>query len=118
MQLEMGKINARKKGNSYELWCIKHFQKIGLFMKAVSSRSESKRRDDAGVDICYTEPFNFQCKAVENLGSAHKVLAAMPDELNYNVVLHKKNNQGTVASMSLEDFTDLLVMLKQEGVIR
>lgn len=113
----MPKINSRKKGNSYELWVINKLQSIGLFPEAVSSRSESKRRDDAGVDICYSDPFNIQCKAVEKLGAVHDILARMPDEANYNIVFHKKNRKGTVVSMSLDDFMEILIVLKAEGAI-
>lgn len=112
----MPKINARKKGHAYELQIIDWCKKLG-WEQAVSARSESKRTDDKGVDICYTDPFNFQCKAVENLGSIHKVLKAMPNESNYNVVLHKRNRQGTIVAMTLEDFTELISMLKQNQII-
>lgn len=113
-----GKINARKKGHAYELWVINKMKSIGLWPKAVSSRDESRSRDNAKVDICYTDPFNIQCKAVENLGSAHKILDSMPqDEPHYNVVFHKKNRKGTVVSMNLDDFLEILMMLKNEDLI-
>lgn len=112
----MPTINARKKGHAYELDIIQWCKEIG-WEEAVSSRSESKRTDDKGVDICYTNPFNIQCKAVENLGSVHKVLAAMPKDENYNVVMHKRNRQGTIVSMTLADFTELVTMLKQNRII-
>lgn len=99
-------MNARKKGNSYELEVIKRFIERG-WDKAVSSRSESKRKDDAGVDICYL-PVNVQCKAVERLGSIHKILDSMPKEED-NVVFHKRNRQGTVVSMREDLFFKLLV---------
>ena len=85
--------------------------------QAVSSRSESKNKDDKGIDICYTDPFNIQCKAIETLGSAHKVLAAMPQDSNYNVVFHKKNRQGVVVSMTMEDFLEIVQMLKSNKII-
>lgn len=99
-------MNSRAKGNQYELKITKKFNDLG-WTEACSSRSESKRLDDAGVDICYTPPFNVQCKAVENLGSAHNTLARMPKK-GINVVFHKKNRQGTVVSMSEEDFFTLI----------
>lgn len=102
----MAKINARKKGNSFELWCIDKLKK--WWPDAVSSRSESKRTDDAGVDICYTDGWNFQCKAVERLGTYHEILKSMPDDKNINVVLHKRNRKGTVAVMSMDDFLSLV----------
>lgn len=112
----MPKINARKKGHAYELDIIQWCKELG-WEEAVSSRSESKRTDDKGVDICYTKPLNIQCKAVENLGPVHKVLASMPKDDNYNIVMHKRNRMGTVVSMTLADFTELITMLKQNRII-
>lgn len=98
-------INARQKGHKYELQIRDKFIALG-FSKCVTSRLESKSRDDAGVDLCYTGPFNVQCKAIENLGSSHAILARMPSD-GYNVVFHKKNNQGSVVSMTEETFFTL-----------
>ena len=64
-------INSRAKGNSYELQIINKFKERG-WVDCVSSSSESKRTDDAGVDICYL-PVNVQCKAVEKLGSLPRI---------------------------------------------
>lgn len=101
----MAKINARKKGHTYELQIRDFFIDLG-FKECVSSRLESKRMDDMKVDLCYTGPFHVQCKAIENLGSSHKVLAEMPKD-KMPVVFHKKNRQGTVVSMSMETFKAL-----------
>lgn len=99
----MPKINARKKGHSFELIVRDFFRDLG-YTECVSSRSESKNLDDKGVDLCYTGPFYVQCKAVENLGSIHAVLAKMPKEHKLNVVFHKKNRQGTIVAMDIETF--------------
>lgn len=112
----MSKINTREKGAKFELAIRDEFRKLG-WDKAVSSRSESKNKDDQGVDLCFTDPFNVQCKAVENLGPVHKVLAAMPKDSNYNLVFHKKNRQGVVVSMTMEDFLELIQMLKSNQII-
>lgn len=110
-------LNARKKGAAFELAIRDRFRELG-YENAVSSRSESKNMDDKGVDLCYTGPFNVQCKAIENMGSAHSVLAAMPDDENWNVVFHKKNRQGVVVSMSMDDFLDIVLKLKLNGIIK
>jgi len=102
----MPKINARKKGATYELQIRDFFRELG-FKDCVSSRSESKNMDDKGVDLCYTGPFYAQMKAVENLGSIHNVLEKMPKEDKMNVVFHKKNRQGTIVAMDLETFRAL-----------
>lgn len=98
----MPKINARKKGHAYELQVRDIFKDLG-FNECVSSRSESKNLDDKGVDLCYTGPFHVQCKAVENLGSIHKILAGMPQD-KMNLVFHKKNRQGSIVAMDTETF--------------
>lgn len=99
-------MKARQKGNSYELQIRDLFRSLG-WTKAVTSRSESKSRDDQGVDLCYTEPFNVQCKAVEKLGPTHDILARMPND-GINLVFHKRNRKGTVVSMFQEDFIKIL----------
>jgi len=91
----MGKINAKAKGNAFELWCIKRMKHI--FPDAVSARWESKRLDDLGVDICYTDSYSFQCKAVEGSMDVFKVLDGMPNGPNMNVVLWKRNRKGVFA---------------------
>jgi len=96
--------NARQKGAKYELQIIKLFKDLG-YLDCVSSRSESRRTDDAGVDICYL-PINIQCKATEKLGSAHDIIARMPAD-KPNVIFHKRNHKGTLVYMSEEFFIEL-----------
>ena len=112
----MAKINARQKGKQFELDIIKWFNSRGY--NSVSSRSESKRTDDAGVDLCYTKPFNVQCKAVEKLGSVHEIIKGMPSDTNYNLVFHKKNRKGVMVTMSMEDFGEILDMLITNQIIK
>ena len=109
-------INPRKKGHTYELQIHDLFKKLG-WPDCVTSRLESKRADDAGVDLCFTDPFNIQAKAVENLGSIHKVLEHMPNDNKFNVVFHKRNRQGTIVAMSQEDFERIIILLKQNNLI-
>lgn len=109
--------SARQKGHNYELQIRDFFKDLG-WDKCVSSRSESKNKDDQGIDLCYTEPFNVQCKAVENLGSIHKVLSLMPQDTNYNLVFHKRNRQGTIVAMTVEDFQSILEMLTKNQIIK
>lgn len=109
----MGKINARNKGNSYELKVIRELNSM-YWPGAVSSRSESKRKDDAGIDICYTDPYNIQCKAVERLGNIHQVLNSMPKDENINLVFHKRNRQGEVVSMTKEDFYKIIKQIHEK----
>lgn len=108
--------SARVKGHTFEREMAELFRSLG-WEKCVTSRAESKNKDDQGIDLCYTDPFNIQLKAIENMGSAHKVLSEMPNDSNYNVVFHKKNRQGVVVSMSLDDFKELIQMLKSNHVL-
>jgi hypothetical protein len=111
-------INSRTKGNRYELDIIKLFKSLG-WEEAVSSRSESKRKDDAGIDICYTDPFHIQAKAWERAPSYHEVLKSMPQiKGKYNLIFHKRNRQGAVVVLSQEDFLELLDMLIANQIIK
>jgi hypothetical protein len=108
--------SARVKGHTFERDIVQWFKDLG-WDKAVTSRAESKNKDDQGIDLCYTDPFSVQAKAVENLGSLHKILAAMPDDSNYNVVFHKRSRQGVIVAMTLDDFKELIQMLKSNKII-
>jgi hypothetical protein len=99
--------SARNKGHSYERKIVKEFMKLG-WKDCVTSRSESKRTDDAGVDLMYTEPYNVQCKAQEKMTENYfDLLDSMPDK-GINVIFHKRNYKGEVAVLSKEDFYKLI----------
>ena len=110
-------INPRKKGHSYELDIRDWFRELG-WSNAVSSRSESKNKDDQGIDLCYTDPFYVQAKAVEKLGSLHEILTKMPKGTHYNLVFHKRNRKGTIVAMTIEDFKEILEMLITNQIIK
>ena len=99
-------INARKKGHAFELACIKALKKI--WPLAGSSRNNNRALDSQKVDIVYTDPFLFQCKATETAPNMHDLLNSMHDE-GIRVVLHKRNNKGVTATL---DFADFLTILK------
>lgn len=110
-------INSRAKGAAYELQIIKKFKDLGW--NCVSSRSESKRTDDAGVDLCYTEPFQIQAKAVERLGNYHDILKGMPDKKGvFNLIFHKRNRKGSTVVMSEESFFELLEIMIANKIIK
>jgi len=100
-------INGRNKGKNFELTLIKKLKSLG-WVKACSSRSESRNLDAAGVDVCYTDPLQIQCKAVEKNFNVHTELASMPQNGKFNLVFHKRNRLGTVVSMTEEDFFRLI----------
>lgn len=69
---------ARKKGNNYELKIIKELNELYDTESFVSSRSESKRLDDAGIDIVDREniiPFYVQCKNTQAIPSVDLIKA-------------------------------------------
>lgn len=105
-------MNQRVKGHAYERKLAKEFRDLG-WIDCKTSRYESRMIDDLKVDLTNTKPFNIQAKAVERLGSYHKILDEMPKDTNYNLIFHKRNNKGEVVVMSKDDFYELVNMLKQ-----
>lgn len=110
------RINSRAKGHKFELQLVKLFKELG-WVNCCSSRSESKRLDDAGIDLCYTAPFSVQAKNVERLGNYHEILESMPQN-QCNLLFHKRNHKGTVVAMKQENFIELLNMLIEAKVIK
>ena len=104
-------INQRKKGTQFETTIAQRLKPKFPFVK--TSRNESKSLDDRKVDLVNTDPYRIQCKAVENLGSAHNVLsdmdkAMLEHESGINVVVHKKNRKGIIVSMWFDDFLKII----------
>lgn len=108
--------NNRTAGHSYERELAERFRQAG-FVDCVTSRSESKRRDDQGVDLCYTGPVNVQAKRWKSAPSYHEVLKGMPEESGQvNVIFHKRPRKGEVVVMSAEDFMEIAGTLMKEGI--
>jgi len=100
-------VKSKDKGNHYEQKIAGEFRLFLGMGGCVTSRSESKSRDDEKVDLCNTDPFNVQCKAWERAPSYHDVLSEMPEDGNINVIFHKRNRKGDVVVMRKEDFYKL-----------
>tara|TARA_R110000868_G_scaffold82356_4_gene232625 strand:- start:12763 stop:13212 length:450 start_codon:yes stop_codon:yes gene_type:complete len=109
------RLNARQKGHQFER--ALRLRLLKFFPKCLTSRLASKLTDDAGIDFVRTRPFAIQAKAVEGTVDYWKLIPAMkindPDEdvNSFHVVVHKKNNKGTVVVMSLEDFESILELI-------
>jgi len=102
--------SARAKGNTYELSIKNDHIEIG-FEDVFTSRNESKRMDDKGVDLVGL-PYHIQCKAVEKLSpSLHKILSDMPND-RIRAVFHKRNRLGSVVCLTKEDWYKILRHLK------
>jgi len=108
-------MNNRRRGISWELVCINAIKHI--FPKAVSSRAESKNRDAAKVDICYSGNFNIQCKLSNKRVNYDEILASMPEEDGQiNVIFNKLTRKteknfvplGLYAILPLGDFIQII----------
>lgn len=99
-------MNNKKRGNIWELLCI-HNVCRKYWPESVSSRSESRRLDDAGVDICFTDPFYFQCKTTSKRLNYKKVLEDMPQNENINVILERLTEKRGSRFYKLEDYVHL-----------
>lgn len=98
--------NNRRAGHDFERWARNWFRSLG-WLKTETSRYSSREKDDQKVDLCYTDPFNVQCKYTDAI-NFHTVLESMPKGNNLNIVLHKRKNQGVVVAMMIDDFEKLL----------
>lgn len=118
-----GRRNNRTAGHSWELMCIKKIKE--LFPRAVSSRAESRNRDAAKVDICYTEFLNIQCKNYSKHLKYDDVLDEMPvEEGQMNVIFDRQTRKaangrfmkkGEYVHMHLDDFIKLIEMTCSEN---
>ncbi len=99
-------MNSRNKGNSFERKIMNELLELGY--DCLTSRNESKRLDDAGVDLVDNTPFYFQLKKTERLPNLHQVIKDMPDA-KIRTVLHCKNNQEPLITMKWSEFKKLLL---------
>lgn len=100
-------MNAKKKGNVFETEMA--FRLREVFPNCRTSRFMGRLwLDSQKVDLAETDPFYFQCKALEHSPGYHQILSEMPQNDHINVILHKKNNQGVVAVMRFEDFMKMM----------
>jgi hypothetical protein len=112
----MSKNNSRAVGHAYERQLRLEFITLG-WDKCQTSRYASREHDDANVDFVGTPPFSIQAKRWTSAPSYHEVLKSMPEDGNYNVIIHKRPNKGEVAVMSKADFYEIIKMLKVNQII-
>ena len=104
----------RTAGHNWEREVIKDLKKSG-YKDAVSSRYESKKADDAGIDVVNTGPFNFQCKNETKRPDYHKLITEMPAGIN--IVLHKytkkteKGKFGCQSKYAVMEYDTFLILL-------
>lgn len=111
--------NAKKskaKGNAFELEVAHKLQEIG-YPNVVSSRSESKSKDDAKIDLVDKDDLlacNIQCKYTANMPNYFTIRDACPDKDKPFCMAWKKatndgtNSPGTVVVMPIEYFYQLI----------
>jgi len=117
----MRRRNNRTAGHNWERECVKLLSEF--FPDVVTSRSESKRRDDQKVDLCYTDYLNVQCKTLKDRVDYISILKEMPEEEGQlNVIFEKKTSkspkgrfitQGKYVHMTLDDFIDLIRKIRK-----
>lgn len=101
---------ARRKGNSWELEVINALKEIG-YPGCVSSRSESKRMDDAKVDIIDLEgklPCHIQAKNTQNVPNYHKIEAECTLKDKPFVIALKQEGKKPIAIVPMEFFYELI----------
>ena len=124
----MAKNNSRARGHKWELDCIKLLKELNIPIteNLVSSRSESRSRDNQKVDLINVDeaengrfPLNVQAKNFSTKLKYDEVLNEMPENGNQiNVIFNKytkkvgKNfmTQGHYAILDLDDFLQLFKM--------
>lgn len=123
-----GKRN-RSAGHSFELAVVKHMKEHG-FPHVVTSRSESRSRDNEGTDLINSKesingrlPYNIQCKNVCSPLKYPPILAGMHKTPGVtNVIFHKCTKRsatnfipvGNYAILDMEDFLKLISELNNK----
>jgi hypothetical protein len=113
----------RTSGHNLERDCVKILKPI--YPNAVTSRAESRNRDDQKVDLCYTGHLNVQCKNYSKILKYTDILDEMPkEEGQMNIIIDRQTRKspngrfmkvGEYVHMHLEDF--IKIMKKYEGII-
>jgi hypothetical protein len=102
-------LNAKQKGNRWELACARLLKPI--WPQVATARLMSKAADDAGMDLVNTGRFNIQCKHVERGLDLHGTLDRMPN-FGFNVVLWKRNRKTALAVLTMSQAQELISLLQ------
>lgn len=123
-----GKRN-RSAGHDFERRVAEILRAVG-FPYVVTSRSESKSRDDKGIDLMNKEegvhgrlPYNIQCKNVKGSVNYARILESIPKEPGIvNVVFHKFTEKrgagvnfhprGHFAILDMHDFIEMIAFIQ------
>jgi len=108
----MKKNNSRAVGNTYERQIRKEFIDLG-YDNCQTTRYASKEKDNKGLDLVNVGIFNIQIKRWKSAPSYQDILKSMPQDGNWNIIIHKKPNKGEVAVMDKKTFYDFIKLLRQ-----
>lgn len=108
--------NNRRKGHQFERSIAERWRQLG-YEDAMTSRAGDRSKDEEGIDILHTYPFNIQCKSHKIFKSPVQVFKQMPDGTSWNVIYQKVKNQGEYAIMKAEDYEEIVAILKANGII-
>ena len=106
---------ARRKGNAYELKIIKELNDLNLGYECVSSRVESKRKDDGKVDIVDINgklPINIQCKKTKPTPNYFKIAKDCPFKDKPFVVFWDKQSL-TDDSLNMKSSGEVVLIPKE-----
>jgi len=115
---------SRTAGFNYERSTVREMKELG-FEDAVTSRSESRAMDNAGVDIFGTSmPFHIQCKNSKSYIKYHDLLTEerLPVD-KPTLIFHKKTRkantrfitEGEYVIMKKIDFYNLFLAHDRQG---
>ena len=109
--------NNRACGHQFECDLATIFRTIGFPEAATTRQMGSKGADDAGVDLVGTPGWTVQAKYTKIAPNMHNLLESMPKEgerfnSGRRIVVHKRANQGSTVTMTLEDFVGLATEIR------
>lgn len=102
--------NSRTKWHNYERIIAKEYRE--RYPQSCTSRAESKNTDDKGIDLCFTDRWQVQCKSYRNfpVAEAIRTLKRMPKGDN---ILHIKiTSVGEAVVMDKDTRYSLLSQLQ------
>ena len=103
-------VNSRNKWNSYERKLMNEYKEL-WWEDCLTSRNESKRLDDAWIDLCYTDPLYIQAKNYTSFSWA-KIIETikwmLKHKTNFNILHLKITGKWEVVCMSKEDWYRLI----------
>ncbi len=112
----------RNAGHGWERDSARGFRECS-YPFVVTTRSESKSRDDKGIDLMNKDEyknglfeFSVQCKCTQKNPDYHSLIEELPKDFGIPIVFHRKTLKtktrfrvvGEYATLRVEDFYNLL----------